>query len=196
MRLRQCEFTILPFPRLKLSQMVSVIILEPRQNTKSITGVLRKMLVINSQFPGPLIRVNRGDQLLINVTNRLSEPTTLHWHGLYQNGTNWMDGTTGITQCPIPPGRSFLYNYTVENQFGTFWYHSHTSTQYLDGLAGPLIVHAPEEATYRQAYDHDQVVIIQDFYHNMSSDLLPGYLASGNENTEPVPDNGLIQGTS
>jgi FtsP/CotA-like multicopper oxidase with cupredoxin domain len=154
------------------------------------------MLVINGQFPGPLIRVNRGDRLLINVTNELSEATTLHWHGLYQNGTNWMDGVSGITQCPIPPSRSFLYNYTVENQFGTFWYHSHTSTHYMDGLVGPFIVHAPEEATYQQMYDTDQVVLIQDWYHNISSELLPGYLAPGNENMEPVPDNGLIQGTA
>ncbi|KAL1963717.1 hypothetical protein VTN77DRAFT_7921 [Rasamsonia byssochlamydoides] len=159
-------------------------------------GVLRKLYVINGQFPGPLIRVNRGDRVLVNVTNNLSEPTSLHWHGLYQNGTNWMDGTTGITQCPIPPGRSFLYNFTVENQYGTYWYHSHTSTQYMDGLLGPFIVHAPEEAQFRQSYDYDQVVLLQDYYHNLSASYLPAYLAPGNENTEPVPDNGLVQGTN
>lgn len=159
-------------------------------------GVVRKMFVINGQFPGPLIRANRGDRVIVNVTNHLPEPTTLHWHGMFQNGTNWMDGTAGITQCPIPPGRTFLYNFTIDNQYGTFWYHAHYSTQYLDGLFGPLIVHAPEESRFRESYDHDQVVIIQDWYHNMSSALLPGYLASGNENIEPVPDNGLMQGTN
>src|SRR6266536_4023832 len=56
---------------------------------------------------------NQGDRVLVNVTNQLTNATTVHWHGLYQNGTNWMDGTTGITQCPIPPGTSFLYNFTV-----------------------------------------------------------------------------------
>jgi FtsP/CotA-like multicopper oxidase with cupredoxin domain len=96
-----------------------------------IVGVLRQMLVINGQFPGPLIEVNQGDRVLVNVTNNLSNASTIHWHGLYQNGTNWMDGTSGITQCPIPPGKSFLYNFTVENQYGTFWYHSHASTQYM-----------------------------------------------------------------
>src|SRR5690348_8046929 len=69
-------------------------------------GVLRTMIVINGQFPSPMIRANRGDRLLINVTNALTYPTSIHWHGLYQNGTNWMDGTAGITQCPIPPDRS------------------------------------------------------------------------------------------
>lgn len=88
----------------------------------TLTGVSRTMLLINGQYPGPLIRLNRGDRLLVNVTNQMSNATTVHWHGLFQNGTNWMDGTSGITQCPIPAGSSFLYNFTVENQFGTYWY--------------------------------------------------------------------------
>lgn len=66
----------------------------------------------------------------------------------------------------------------------------------MDGLFGPLIVHSPEEARFRELYDHDQVVILQDYYHNVSSTLIPGYLAPGNENNEPVPDNGLLQGTN
>lgn len=159
-------------------------------------GVIRPLLVINGQFPGPLIRVNRGDRVLVNVTNGLVNGTTLHWHGLYQNGTNWMDGSTGITQCPIPPGKSFLYNFTVENQYGTYWYHSHYGTQYNDGLVGPFIVHAPEEAAIQKSYDFDQVILLQDWYHDFSTGLLDEYLASGNENAEPIPDNGLIQGTN
>jgi FtsP/CotA-like multicopper oxidase with cupredoxin domain len=54
------------------------------------------MLFINGKFPGPLIEVNRGDRLVVNVTNHLSKnSTTIHWHGLFQNGTNWFDGTSG-----------------------------------------------------------------------------------------------------
>lgn len=169
------------------------------------------MLLINGQYPGPLIRMNRGDRLLVNVTNQMSNATTVHWHGIvsasnspsilssdifqFQNGTNYMDGTSGITQCPIPAGSSFLYNVTVENQFGTYWYHSHYVTQYMDGIVGPLVVHAPEEVQMqRELYDFDQVVLISDWYHDLTSGLLVGYLASGTENVEPVPDNGLIQG--
>lgn len=159
-------------------------------------GVVRPILVFNDQFPGPLIEANRGDRLLINVTNNLQNATSVHWHGLYQNGTNWMDGSSGITQCPIPPGSSFLYNFTLDGQYGTYWYHSHQSTQYSDGLVGPLIIHAPEEAAVREGYDFDQVVLLSDWYHDLSAALLPGYLASGNGNLEPVPDNGLIQGTN
>lgn len=163
-----------------------------------LEGVLRNVLVVNGQYPGPLIRVNRGDRLLINVTNEMSNGTTLHWHGLYQNGTNWMDGTAGITQCPIPPGRSFLYNFTVENQYGTYWYHAHVDTQRMDGLFGALVIHAPEETQDQQRYGYtqDQIIVIQDYYHMLSATYLPAYFAPGNENAEPVPDNGLIQGTN
>lgn len=61
-------------------------------------GIMRTILVMNGKFPGPLIEVNEGDRVLVNVTNQLQNGTSMHWHGLYQNGTNWMDGTTGITQ--------------------------------------------------------------------------------------------------
>ncbi|KAK7903304.1 hypothetical protein LTR67_001322 [Exophiala xenobiotica] len=159
-------------------------------------GVSRTVLTINGRFPGPLIRANRGDRLLINVQNNMTNSTSFHWHGIFQNGTNWMDGTSGVTQCPIPPGKSFLYNFTVDNQFGTYWYHTHYSTANGDGPVGPLIIHAPEEVELQKHYDIDQVVLLQDWYHDYSEALIPGYLASDNENAEPVPDNGLIQGTN
>lgn len=101
----------------------------------------------------------------------------------------------GITQCGIPAGKSFTYNFTVE-QFGTYWYHSHMSSQYADGVLGPLIIHAPEEAEARKLYDKDQIVLIQDWYHDLSTVNLQTYLASDNENTEPIPDNGLINGVA
>ena len=169
--------------------------MELNVNLLTWIGVNRTMLLINGRFPGPLIRMNRGDRLLVNVTNKMSNGTTMHWHGMFQNGTNWMDGTSGITQCPIPPGSSFLYNFSVPNQFGTYWYHSHISTQYMDGIVGPLVVHAPEEVQWQEErYDYDQVVMISEWYHDLTSALLPGYLAPDAENNEPVPDNGLIQG--
>lgn len=53
-------------------------------------------------------------------------------------GTNWMDGSGGVTQCPIPPGQSFTYNFTVPNQWGTYWWHAHAASQYVDGIVGTL----------------------------------------------------------
>ncbi|KAI6041857.1 Cupredoxin [Pisolithus marmoratus] len=65
-----------------------------------------------------------------------------------------MDGTAFVTQCPIAPGNSFLYNFAVPNQAGTFWYHSHFHLQYCEGLRGPLIVYDPLDP-YSNLYDVD-----------------------------------------
>jgi iron transport multicopper oxidase len=51
-----------------------------------------------------------------------------HWHGIFQDGTNWEDGVSGVSQCPIAPGNAFLYDFKVPGQAGTFWYHSHLCT--------------------------------------------------------------------
>ncbi|KAG2045315.1 multi-copper oxidase [Suillus americanus] len=167
-------------------------------------GVQRTMLVVNNQFPGPLIEVNSGDELVVNVFNQLPNGTTIHWHGQLQNGTNYMDGTNGITQCPIPPGMNFTYRFTINpNQYGTFWYHAHASTQYTDGIYGPLIIHSLSEPIYGQ-YDREALVILSDWYDVMSSGLLTQYLSSAgidgsnyggvNPGAEPPPDSGLING--
>lgn len=150
-------------------------------------------MVINGQFPGPLLECNDGDTLVIDVHNTGTNSTSLHWHGQYQNGTNFMDGTTGVTNCPIPPGTSFRYKFTVRDQHGTYWYHAHFSTQRVDGLFGPFVVHSPMEVT-NGGYSSDQIVMLHDHYHDLSSALLPTYLAPDNENAEPVPNGALING--
>ena len=50
-----------------------------------------------------------------------------------------------MNQCPISAGNSFLYDFTAADQAGTFWYHSHLSTQYCDGLRGPMVVYDPDD---------------------------------------------------
>jgi hypothetical protein len=66
-------------------------------------GIYKPMLTINGQFPGPLIEVNEGDTIVVDVQNLATNATAIHWHGLFQNGSAWMDGTPGVTQCPIAP---------------------------------------------------------------------------------------------
>jgi iron transport multicopper oxidase len=80
--------------------------------------------------------------------------TTIHWHGISQHNHNQMDGSAYVTQCPIAPGNSFLYNFSAGHQVGTFWYHSHYGAQYCDGLRGPLIIYDPDDP-YRLSYDID-----------------------------------------
>ena len=74
----------------------------------------RRTIGINNQWPLPLIEVNKGDRLIVNVENGLGDqPTGLHFHGLFQNGTNYADGPVGVTQCPIEPGQKMTYDFTV-----------------------------------------------------------------------------------
>ena len=77
-----------------------------------------------------------------------------HWHGIFQNRSNWADGVSFITQCPIEPGQSFQYRFNAENQTGTYWYHSHHELQYCDGLRGPLIIYDPDDP-HAHLYDVD-----------------------------------------
>lgn len=162
-------------------------------------GVNKTMLVVNGAYPGPTIEANQGDRLVVNVQNNLPNATSIHWHGLFQNGTNWYDGTSGITECGIPPGQSLTYNFTFGDFSGTTWWHAHFSTQYTDGLTGALIVHptAQNPATF-PAYDDEIVIQMSDLYHDESQVLLADYLSpfgiAGTQGNEPVPDGGTING--
>jgi manganese oxidase len=94
----------------------------------------------NGSSPGPTIELVEGDRARFYVTNRLPEPTTVHWHGvLLPNG---MDGVGGLTQAPIPPGETWVYEFSVRYP-ATHMYHPHFDemTQIALGMQGMLIVH-------------------------------------------------------
>lgn len=159
-------------------------------------GVFRPMTLINNQFPGPLVEINEGDTLVVHISNRGINATSMHFHGIFQNGTNAMDGTVGVTQCAIAPGSNYTYKFEVKGQSGTYWYHAHHSAQASDGVLGPMVVHAENEKTELQKLDYetDRIVMVQDHYHNTTAELLMDYLQPGRENEEPVPDSALING--
>ncbi|SJM85923.1 uncharacterized protein ZBIST_2554 [Zygosaccharomyces bailii] len=160
-------------------------------------GMGRTLMVINGQYPGPMIEAHSGDTIVIHVKNQMnSDPVTIHCHGLFLRDQAYNDGASFINQCPIPPGGSYEYRIKLDpDQYGTYWYHSHYGTQYADGLFGPLVIHSREEyEDLDYSYDKELVVLVNDYYHDAGYKYLPTYLAPGNENTEPVPDNGLIQG--
>ena len=74
----------------------------------------RPVIGINGQWPIPRIEATVGDRVVVNMNNQLgNQSTSLHFHGLFMNGTNEMDGVVGVTQCGVPPGSSFTYNFTV-----------------------------------------------------------------------------------
>ncbi|KAI0752747.1 multicopper oxidase [Daedaleopsis nitida] len=159
-------------------------------------GVEKPMLVVNGQYPGPTIEANAGDRIVVNVTNMMPNSTSIHWHGLYQRGTNFYDGSMAITQCGIPSGESMVYNFTFDGYVGSTWWHAHAGTQYTDGITGALIVHAKNEIV--PAYDGDLVIQMADLYHAPSPGLLDFYFTpggiDGTPGNEPVPDGGTING--
>lgn len=108
--------------------------------------------------PGPLIRIPRGKPVHVRVENALSEPTTVHWHGVRL--ANAMDGVPGMTQEAIPVGGGFDYRFTAPDA-GTYWYHSHERTyeQVARGLYGPLIV---DEETPPDV-DSDRLFLVDDW---------------------------------
>jgi iron transport multicopper oxidase len=74
----------------------------------------RPVIGINGTWPIPALRAAKGDRILVHATNSLgNQSTSLHFHGMFQNGTNHMDGAAGMTQCAIPPGGRMTYNFTV-----------------------------------------------------------------------------------
>ncbi len=103
-------------------------------------GMVVNCLGYNGQTPGPTIEAVEGDRVRFLVTNKLSEPTTIHWHGLFL--PNGMDGVGGLTQPHIPPGKTFVYEFPLR-QDGTFMYHTHSDEmlQMAMGLMGMFIIH-------------------------------------------------------
>lgn len=156
----------------------------------------RQVIGVNNQWPIPTIRVQKNDRVIIHVTNSLGDKnTSLHFHGLFQQGQNGMDGPEMVTQCPIPPGFTFTYNFTVMDQVGTYWYHSHSGNQYGDGLRGMFIIEDDaEEIPF--SYDEEVTLTVSDWYHKLSGDLMTKFLSRYNPTgAEPVPQNALFNDT-
>lgn len=104
------------------------------------TGTKIKAWGYNGTTPGPTLEAVEGERVRIYVTNRLPEHTSIHWHGLLLPAG--MDGVGGLSQPPIPPGETWVYEFTLRNH-GTFLYHPHADelVQLSCGLMGMFIVH-------------------------------------------------------
>ncbi|ORY31171.1 hypothetical protein BCR33DRAFT_724102 [Rhizoclosmatium globosum] len=137
-------------------------------------GVDKLMLVANNQLDYT-IEVNKGDQVIVRVNNQLNVSTSIHWHGMYQVDTPWMDGAGMVTQCLIKSGGSMVYNFSTSDQVGTYWWHAHYASQYTDGLRGPFIVHDPQDP-YTSQYDEEIIMTVTDFFHKNASTVLEEYL--------------------
>ncbi|MEO2168832.1 MAG: copper oxidase, partial [bacterium] len=128
-------------------------------------GMTAHLWGYNGQSPGPTIECVEGDRVRIFVTNKLPEYTTVHWHGVHV--PNGMDGVAGLTQPPIQPGESWVYEFDMLHA-GTFMYHPHAddTVQMAMGLMGCIVVHPQNPATL--AVDRDFIFVMNAY------DIEPG----------------------
>jgi len=123
-----------------------------------IDGGKLRVWAYNGSVPGPELRIRLGETLRVRFTNRLPQPTTIHWHGV--RVPNAMDGVPHVTQPPVEPGGSFTYEFTPKDA-GTFWFHPHvrSSEQVERGLYGVLVV----EDRAPPPYTRDVVWVLDDW---------------------------------
>ncbi|CAI7619413.1 unnamed protein product [Penicillium manginii] len=145
----------------------------------------RKVIGVNGKWPLPVVEVDKGDRLVVNMYNGLgNKDTSIHWHGMFQNGTNGMD---------VPPGQSFTYNFTI-NQNGTYWYHCHTNNCYPDGYRQALIVH-DKDAYFNDMYTKEYTLTMSDWYHELIEDI-KWITLTNPTGAEPIPQAFLINDTT
>jgi CopA family copper-resistance protein len=124
----------------------------------NFTGQPGIATTVNGRLPAPLLRWREGDTITLRVSNRLSAPTSIHWHGLIVPAD--MDGVPGLSFNGIGPGETYVYRFKV-NQSGTYWYHSHSRFQEQTGLYGPLVI-APRHGERHRA-DREHVVLLSEW---------------------------------
>ncbi|MFW7269758.1 copper resistance system multicopper oxidase [Gluconacetobacter sp. Hr-1-5] len=130
---------------------------------------------IGGTVPGPVLRWRQGDSVAINVTNGLEdEDTSIHWHGIRLPAD--MDGVPGVSFTGIPPGETFTYRFRV-HQSGTYWYHSHSGMQEVQGLYGAIVIDPREPGP--EPCDRDYVILLSEWTDVAPSDIVSNLKMQG-----------------
>ncbi|KAI5675043.1 hypothetical protein M9H77_05993 [Catharanthus roseus] len=114
---------------------------------------------INGLFPGPTIYAREDDTVLVKVVNHVNYNISIHWHGVRQLRTGWADGPAYITQCPIQPGQTYVYNFTLTGQRGTLLWHAHILWLRAT-IHGAIVILPKLGVPYPFANPHKEEVII------------------------------------
>lgn len=136
--------------------------------------VTRGMVSLSPDAPPPVIVGQQGVPMVLNVTNRTPDFTTMHWHGM--RIPNAMDGVPYLTQFPVGEDEVFTYEFTPPDA-GTYWYHPHcvTMQQMAHGLTGVLVIEEADDP----GFDGDQAVNLRDFRLADDGSFLPSYTGRG-----------------
>ncbi|WP_343319307.1 multicopper oxidase family protein [Arthrobacter sp. TMP15] len=131
--------------------------LTPAALTTTMTGKTITTAGYNGSLVAPTLRGTVGDQLNVTLANKLTEPTSVHWHGLALRNND--DGVPGLTQDAFAPGSQNGYDFKLPHP-GTYWYHSHVEMQREQALYGALIIDDPNETL---VYDKEWVIVLDDW---------------------------------
>ncbi|KAK1964426.1 Cupredoxin, partial [Colletotrichum sublineola] len=145
---------------------------------------------VERTYPGPTLEGNWSDTFRITVKNKLKNynGTSIHWHGIRQLNTNWMDGVSGVTECPIPVGKHFISYF---NPRTLLIVSGHFSLQYADGLVGALKINDPARINYDE--DLGPVLITDNFHKTAFSQVQLEYMGQL-DCRPPSPDSMLMNG--
>jgi CopA family copper-resistance protein len=124
----------------------------------NFTGQPGIATAVNGRLPAPLLRWREGDTITLRVSNRLPNPSSIHWHGIILPAD--MDGVPGLSFDGIGPGETYVYRFKV-NQSGTYWYHSHSRFQEQTGLYGPIVIEPRRGERHRA--DREHVVLLSEW---------------------------------
>ncbi|KAI4353238.1 hypothetical protein L6164_002203 [Bauhinia variegata] len=119
----------------------------------------KSIVTINGKFPGPTLYAREDDTVLVKVVNQVNHNVTIHWHGVRQLRTGWSDGPAYITQCPILPGQTYIYNFTLTGQRGTLLWHAHVNWL-RSTVHGALVILPKRGVPYPFPKPDDELVVI------------------------------------
>lgn len=130
------------------------------------------IVTVNGQLPGPTLYVNDGDAVVVEIYNKGPYNATIHWHGVRQLRTGWADGPEYVTQCPIQPGGSYTYRFTIVDQEGTLWWHAHVSWLRAT-VHGAIVIYPKKGSSYPFPKPrHEATIVLGEWWNRNPMDVV------------------------